>query len=190
MYRRFESVLLPLLLLPIVGRAQAPDLLVPGRHIRVIARCQLGRDQVTRCSDDGKVWTYTGQLEAIEDDSLHIRMPSQGAEVVVPRSRATYLWVADGKQYNGWNGAGIGAALGGFVGLALGIRARQNDDGEFAGSDEPFGFAVGALAGALVGRVIGGEVLSERWRSISVGEHRISVLPRVDMRGFMVSVKF
>jgi hypothetical protein len=73
----FIAIALPLLIAPCLT-AQERGSLVKGHRVRVVSRCEMARDSVAKCPASDipwpYEWTYTGQLEALDGDTLHIRL--------------------------------------------------------------------------------------------------------------------
>jgi len=146
------------------------------------------------CREGHPPWTYTGQLEALHRDSLHIRAQADSAVLVVPRASIAHLYVVDGTRTHFWKGAGIGllggALIGGLIGSTTEFCLDSCTTAEAQKGAIAVGVIFGAPAGFLLGGVIGALTRSERWRLVSINDHRISVAPRLSPRGFTVNVGF
>ncbi len=192
MSRRFSTILLLLLLAPSLASSQTRDALVKGRQLRVVSRCEMARDSIVRCPTPGTPWpyewTYSGQLEALDADTIHIRMRSNEEAFAIPTTSIARLSYRDGTRSNTLRGAGIGllggALLGGVVGSTMDFCIFDCDPAT------EVGVLVGAPAGLLIGSVIGALIRSERWRAVSMDGNRIRVAPRLDSPGFMVTMTF
>jgi len=194
MSRLFTAGLLPLLLAPSLSVAQTPDSLVRGQRVRVVAQCKVASNLALDCRAGHPPWTYTGQLEALHRDSLHIRAQADSAVLVVPRASIAHLYVVDGTRTHFWKGAGIGllggALIGGLIGSTTEFCIDECTTAEAQKEAIAVGVIFGAPAGFLLGGVIGALTRSERWRLVSINDHRISVAPRLSPRGFTVNVGF
>ena len=122
--------------------------------------------------------TWTGEVQAISADSLVLRRDPVGNRLSLPLSSIQRLDVSDGRRPRG-KYAGVGAAVGGGLGLVLGLLTKSSDCG-VDGDSDPFGIGggicdsvgtvslvllpmAGMLAGAGVGALAGG---GERWRRV------------------------
>jgi hypothetical protein len=185
-------ILLPLLFAQNVATAQTPGTLVEGQRVRVTHRCRVTRDQLTECSERRSPRVTTGQLRALDGDTLRISTQSSDSELVVPSAYVDRLWVVDGKRSRFWAGAGIGLLAGAVIGGAIG-STQEWCLISFGDCDDPatgLGVIIGAPAGFLIGGVVGAVIRSDRWRAVSVNDHRISVEPRPDALGLRLSVAF
>jgi hypothetical protein len=105
-----------------------------------------------------------GQLIAVSDSALLVRLERYGGDISIPRSAVLRLEVSRGTS-RGWSalrGALLGSVIGGVAGYYAG-----NDNGYWVdrrGAAVLGGFA-GAAGGALVGLVVGS---FERWRDTAV----------------------
>jgi hypothetical protein len=190
MARLFMAILLPLFLAPSVSVAQTPDSLVKGQRVRVVARCEVAPD----CREGDPRWIHVGQLEALDRDSLHIRARANNAELVIPTSSIARLYVVDGTKGHFWVGAGIGllggALIGGVIGSTTQFCIDECTDAQAQAGAIEAGVILGAPAGFLLGGITGALIRSDRWRLVSIKDHRIGVAPRLDARGFSVDVRF
>jgi hypothetical protein len=194
MSRRIISTLVSLLMAPSLTAAQTAGLLVKGQQVRVVSRCEVTRDSVARCPAPGTLWpnewSYSGQLEALDTDTLHIRIRSNGAAFAIPTASIAHLAYADGTRGNTLRGAGIGLLGGALLGGVIG--STQSLEGSFffnEGQGTLVGVILGAPAGLLVGGVIGALIRSDRWRTVRLVD-RIRVAPRLDALGFTLKVTF
>jgi hypothetical protein len=194
MSRLLIAILMPLLLAPRVSVAQAPDSLVKEQRIRVVTRCKVVPGLAPDCPDSASRWTYIGQLEGLDQDSLRVRSQSKNAERVIPTASIVRLEVADGTKGHFWTGAGIGllggALIGAVIGSTTGFCTGECTDAAAQEGAIAAGAVLGASAGFLVGGVIGSQIRTERWRLISIDDHLIGVVPRFDAPGFAVDVRF
>jgi hypothetical protein len=201
MSRRFTSILLSLLLAPSLSVAQMQDQLVKGQRIRVVSRCEVLRAAAPRCPGLGDPspyeWTYSGQVEALNADSMAIRgarIPGASSEVAfaIPTASIVRLSVGDGTRGHFWEGAGLGFLVGGVAGILAGhahdAGSGSMDIGAIGGS---IAIWLGVWGGTtIVGGVIGNGIKSDRWRPVAIKDHPISVAPRLDALGFTMTVAF
>src|SRR5213593_4604595 len=194
MSRLFTAGLLPLLLAPSLSVAQTPDSLVRGQRVRVVAQCKVASNLALDCRAGHPPWTYTGELEALHRDSLHIRAHADSAVLVVPRASIAHLYVVDGTRTHFWKGAGIGllggALIGGLIGSTTELCLDSCTAAQARSGAITAGVILGGSAGFLLGGVIGALIRSDRSSSASFNDHRISVGPRLDAPGFTVDVRF
>ena len=194
MSRLFMAILLPLLVTPSGSVAQAPDSLSKEQRIRVITRCKVVPGLAPDCRESDSRWTYIGQLEALDRDSLRVRSQSTNAERVIPTASIVRLEVADGTKGHFWTGAGIGllggALIGAVIGSTTGFCTGECTDAAAQDGAIAAGVIVGAPVGFLIGGVIGSQIRTDRWRLISINDHVIGVVPRFDAAGFAVDVRF
>jgi hypothetical protein len=186
MSRLFMAILLALLLAPGVSVAQTPGSLMKGQRVRVVARCE-----AADCGEGDSQRIYTGQLEALNPDSLHIRTHAKNAEFVIPTATIARLYTVDGTRGHFWVGAGIGLLGGALIGGAIG-STTQFCIAECTPEDKATGVGVilGAPVGFLLGGIIGARIRSDRWRLVSIKDRRIGVAPRLDALGFIVDLRF
>jgi ABC-type uncharacterized transport system permease subunit len=102
--------------------------------------------------------------------------------------------VEDGTKGHFWAGANIGLLGGALIGALIGSTTtfcidECTDAQAQAGAIEA-GVIVGAPVGFLIGAVIGSLIKTDRWRPISINDHLIGVVPRLDATGFAVDVRF
>jgi len=194
MSRRVLSTLVALLIAPSLVAAQTAGSLVNGQQVRVVSRCEMTRDSVARCSSPGTPlpheWSYSGQLEALDRDTLHIRLRSSGAAFAIPMASIAHLAYVDGTRGNALLGAGMGLVGGALLGGVIG--STQSLEGSFLfkeGQGALVGVVLGAPAGLLVGSIIGALIRSDRWRTVPMVD-RIRVAPRLDALGFTLKVSF
>ncbi len=124
----------------------------------------------------------TGIYQASEAESLVIYV-DQSVQARVPWADVSRLQLSRGMHNNAGTGALIGVAIGGGLGLALGIAAAADDDGWFEYGAGEVALLVGITAGlgAGVGALIGMASKSERWQTIPRQQWQIQVAP--DPRG-------
>jgi hypothetical protein len=191
MSRLIMSVLLPLSIAPSLIAAQTRSSMVQGQRVRVVSRCELAGDAVARCPAPGmswaNTWTYSGQLDALDGDTLRIRVRANQAALAIPTASIDRLTYKDGTKHHALQGAGLGllggALLGGVIGSTM-EWCLLNSCGPATG----LGIVVGAPAGLLFGSIIGALIRSDRWRTAPVKAHRIRVAPRLDALGFSVGM--
>ncbi len=184
MYRQFRFILLPLLVGPSVATAQSPDRLVKGQRISVTSRCEVVRGQLVRCRTAGPMsQNFIGTMESIESGKLAVRSGSNNSVVVFPMEQVRGLDIVDGSRGNAVAGAILGLVAGAVIG---GVKGEQQGD-PYGGVA---GLFVGAPAGLLVGALIGSAIRSDRWRPISMDDQHVRVRPRLDLRGFALTIPF
>ena len=124
MSRRFTSIVLSLLLAPSLSVAQVLDPLFIGQRVRVVSRCQMGPAPAPQCPGSGVPspyeWTYSGQVVALNADTMRIRGASSEAAFAIPTASIVRLSVVNGTRGHFWKGAGIGRLGGAFIGGASG----------------------------------------------------------------------
>ena len=192
MSHRFSPILVLLLIAPSLASSQTGGALVKGRELRVVSRCEMARGSIARCPAPGTPspyeWTYSGQLEALDTDTVHIRMGSNGELFAIPMTSIARLAYRDGTRSNALRGAGMGLLGGALLGAVVGSTM------EFCifscGPATGLGVVVGAPAGLLIGSVVGALIRSDRWRAVAMDGNRIRVAPRLDAPGFMVTMTF
>jgi hypothetical protein len=185
-------IFLPLLFVQNVATAQTPETLVEGQRVRVAHRCRITRDQPIECSERRSPRMTTGQLRTLDGDSLRISTQSTDTGLVIPTAYVDRLLVVDGRRSRFWTGAGIGLLAGAAIGGVIG-STQEWCLISFGDCDDPatgLGVIIGAPAGFLIGGVVGAVIRSDRWRAVSVNDHRISVEPRPDALGLQLSVGF
>ena len=194
MSRQILSTLVPLFMAASLAAAQTAGSLVKGQQVRVVSRCEMTPDSVARCPSPGTPWpyewSYSGQLEALDPDTLHIRVRSNGAAFAIPTASIAHLAYLDGTRGNTLRGAGVGLLGGALLGGVIG--STQSLEGSFffnEGQGPLVGVVLGAPAGLLVGAVIGALIRSDRWRTVPFVD-RIRVAPRLDALGFTLKVTF
>jgi hypothetical protein len=192
MFRRFVSMLSLLLMAPTVAAAQARASLVKGQRVRVTSRCEIVGGSVPACPTPGTPWphewTYSGELVALDADTLRIRRQSNEVAFAIPTASIAGLAYRAGTKGNAWRGAFIGLLGGALLGGVIGSTTEW-----CILSCSPatgLGVAIGAPAGLLLGSVIGTLIRSDRWQTVSVSGHRISVIPRLDAIGLTVAATF
>lgn len=195
MSRLLKSIHLLLVFAPTLATAQAQSLLSKGQQVRVVTRCDMARDSLVLCPAPGvpapHEWAYSGQLEALDADTLRIRVGSNKSVFAIATASIARLSVANGTRGHFWTGAGMGLLAGVLIGAAIG--STQNLEGSFLFSNtDPklLGAVVGAPAGFLLGGVIGTLIRSDRWQAVAINDHPIRLAPRLDGWGFTVAVTF
>ena len=123
-----------------------------------------------------------------------IRAQSSNPAFVIPTTSVTRLSSGEGTRGHFWAGAGIGLLGGALIGGAIGSTTEFCIDSCSAAQARSGAIIVGVIlggsAGFLLGGVIGTLIRSDRSRSASFNDHRISVGPRLDAPGFTVDVRF
>ncbi len=172
-------ITMSLTVLPYAGslRAQGGPLLTPGMRVRVTApaagldrtvgtvRAVRGREIVLEPEWPRPAWSRAGH----QADSL-------GVSVSLDSVRS--LEVSLGTHSRFWDGAGVGAVVGG-VGLALvGAASAASCQGFICFSPAAVaagGLVAGGLIGGLLGGIVGGTIVTDRWVSVPLGGDRISL---------------
>lgn len=195
MPRLLKSILMLLFLAPTLASAQTRNPLSKGQRVRVVTRCEMARDSLGLCRApviaSPHAWTYSGQLEALDADTLRIRVGSNTAVFAIATTAIARLSVVDGTRGHFWTGAGMGLLGGVLIGGIIG--STQNLEGSFLFSNTNptlLGAVVGAPAGVLLGGVIGALIRSDRWQAVPMNDQRIRVVPRLGAWGFTVMVTF
>src|SRR2546422_11622240 len=109
-------ILLPLLVAPNVATPQTPGTLVEGQRIRVAYRCKVARDRLLEYRERRSPRVDTGQLRAIDADTLRLRPKSTDAELAIPVGYVDQVWGVNGRKSNFWAGARIGMLGGAIIG--------------------------------------------------------------------------
>ena len=163
--------------------AQAAVGLVEGQRVRLGVRCIVSHDKVSDCRHSRIPAVIDGVLTSQPGDSVRVR--SDHAELVIPKSAVAQAWVVDGKRGQFGEGAGIGLVGGAVLGAAVGSKQEIC----FLLSCSPAtaeGAVGGAFLGLLLGGLIGSQIHTDNWREI---DHiKLSVSPR--QRGVGVGMSF
>lgn len=140
-------------------RAQVPGPEVhPGDRIRLMMQADLGMGE----SD----WQY-GLLHELSEDSLVVEGDDMAGRL--PLNAVRRLEVARGERTY----TALGAVLG--VGTGVGIGALLSGYDSVADREE---LIIGAVGGGIVGALIGNQVRSDRWISVSLSSRlEVSVQP-------------
>lgn len=127
----------------------------------------------------------TGEVAAVEEAALEMRIDAGTTAVSVPFSAIERLQISRGDHSNSGKGALIGLGVGAGLGLALGIAAAAADDGNGSYWDWDVGAgevlavtAVFGAAGAGVGALIGLASRTESWQTIPTDGVRPTVTPQ------------
>jgi len=162
--RRVALVVLGLIWSPPLNlAAQAPVSIGPGQRVRL----------QTRSSSS---WVI-GTILAVDADSLHLRLSDTTSQLSVKRRAITRLEISHGMKSNAGRGARTGLLIGAAVGVLAGVA--PDDQSYFTAPQRALllGVGFGGL-GALLGSIIGGRSLHERWDRVSLGEARVTLVPR------------
>lgn len=166
------------------AQGQTSDV-APGTRIRLTLPCaQTGRPAVgkerTECRVEGTLVTW-------HPDTITLAVAESPTSYrLSPMSR---LEVYRGRRSHTLAGAGVGFLVGGGTMFALlsgsGSTAPcdQSANQDAIGSGACLGLkALGAVAGAGLGALIGGLVRSDRWQEVSVEHLRVSVAPHTGIK--------
>jgi hypothetical protein len=160
------------------GAQAARPAVAPGATVRVEAPA-LGRGR--------GAWDVAG----VRRDTLLLRSAGGGPPTAVALADVTRLEVNRGPLRNTLLGGAAGLVLGAAAGAAYGrsrpgpfadvascvvtctaedrARARQPAPGDWA--------TLGAVPGLVLGAVVGGVVVGDRWRRVAAGPARVAVAP-------------
>jgi hypothetical protein len=150
--------------IPSAVGAQADLTLTPGARVRVShADCCYASPQV-------------GWLESVSADSVVLAAEMSAGRAVrlaLPRGTVRSLEVGYRSGSHAWRGAGIGALVGAATGVtAVLIGVNCADDDEYCPGIKQglviAGAGVFALAGTMLGGVIGSSVRREKWLPVAV----------------------
>lgn len=145
-----------------IGRDAAAQRPEAGNRVRIHACEPARRDRCTR---------ITGTLVSA-DPALVVLRDSNDVEQRVAMGPASELQVSRGHRSHWLLGLGIGAALGGSLGVASALQC-DSDEAAACYIGAPLGLGGGMVLGALIGST----VRSERWRTIDASSLTLSVLP-------------
>lgn len=148
------------------GEAQVP-LLVPGVRVRVTGPCLADLPSgAAQCA------VVVGRLRSWTSDSVIVQQGS-GAERAVARNGVRLVEVSDGVRSHKTLGTAIGAGVGLLVGVATPCHFRgPNADVQAANYFSCTTLRwilvpITVIAGAGIGRIIGGHLRSETWVSLA-----------------------
>ena len=181
-------LVLAVFLAPNAGMAQTPLPLIEGERVRIAYRCQGEADKPAGCQESGRARIATGRLRALDGNSLRILAEPHQEELVIPTASLADLSVMRGTRGHSLAGAAIGVIAGALFGGVVGSTQEFCVLSCVAATG--IGIALGAPAGLLLGAVAGAVIRSDRWRSVSIKDHRIQVEPRLAGIGLTVSVAF
>lgn len=145
-----------------IGRdavAQRPE---AGDRVRIHACEPARRDRCTR---------IIGTLVSA-DPALIVLRDSSGVEQRVATGPASELQVSRGHRSHWLLGLGIGAVLGGSLGVATALQC-DSDEAAACYIGAPLGLGGGMVLGALIGST----VRSERWRTVDASWLTVSAVP-------------
>ncbi len=158
------AAVLTLLLLPDEARSQ--DQVAPTIRPTVGSTVRLWAPTVADGRIEGKV---------VRADERSLWVGGGGEPLSVPRHAITRFEISTGRHSHVWTGLGIGAAAGGLLGGASGcfpMVGCGGDAGQHLGAA-----AVGAVAGAGWGALIGACVHGERWRTVPLEQVHLALAP-------------
>jgi len=181
MGRAFCWLSLTLLAAAAPAFAQAPDVGMVGRSVRVSYWCSSPNTSGRKC-------VATGPLASATDVTLRLGSESDGTELIIPRASIRQVWVKDGTQSHFWAGAGLGLITGAVLGAAIGSTtefcvmscAPATGVGVVLGA--PVGFLIGGIAGALI--------RSDRWRPVKSTDAGLQVYRAPGGIGVGLSIGF
>ena len=152
--------------LPCCLAAQAPVSLGPGQRVRL----QTG---------SSSSWVI-GTILAVDADSLHLRLSDTTGQLSVKRGAITRLEISHGMKSSAGSGARTGLLIGAAVGALAGVISGDNQSGwfDFTTPEKALLMGVGfGGVGALLGSIVGGSSVHERWERVSLGDARVTLLP-------------
>ncbi len=173
------TFLLPVLAVACGGRP--PPILAPepGDRVRVTAA-------------NLNIREFEGRLRRLHNDSVVVRPEYGGAPpVVIPLSSLTRLEIRRRESR-----ADAGGAYGALAGAAIGVGSAASlcssiDCEESTGVLYLIFGGGGALAGLVIGSIVGAQITTERWEEIPLDRLRVSFAPQRDGRfGLELSVRF
>jgi hypothetical protein len=145
MLDRTLLVVLAVLWLPAVLRAEEPGTLAVGSRVRVT-------------SQETGAQPLIGQVVALEPGAVVVSGEGGTGQKRVPIVASTALEVSTGKKSRAARGAIVGAAVGAMPGLFMTFGDYNTDKGSPAAVS-----LVGAAAGAAIGSLVGLALKSEHW---------------------------
>ena len=168
--RILSTLLAMTLLAPAVSAQEAPAL-QPGQRLRVTAVAPGRFTGVT-----------VGSLVKVGPDSVTLLDPERSAVTELPLTSITRIEVSQGKRRHTWQGALIGAGVGGLGALAIagdssGLCGTYDMPHPCSNSEK---VALGALvvgAWAGIGAWLGHRKQSEDWSDSTVARLRVTVRP-------------
>ncbi len=146
-----------------------------GMRVRVAVRS--ARDQLT------------GDIAQLKGDTLYLQVEGGEAPLAIPRSDLTTLDVSRGVG----NMSTLGSVMGLSAGLLAGVLAYSSNKEECArdawqglcelGNADDFLLIPGlALAGGVLGNVIGRAFKTESWERVPIDELKVGLLPRHELK--------
>lgn len=134
------------------------------------------RVRVTSAVEATPVWT--GVIEAIDADTLHLRHAGKAGDTVanIPMASIARVEVSRGRHSRWLTGLAIGMGAGAAGGAILG--ASSEDDLLFSSGDKAMIGAVGfGVLGGAVGVVAGALTKTERWETVPVDRVTVTLAP-------------
>jgi F0F1-type ATP synthase assembly protein I len=155
-----------------------------GQRVRLGVRCKISRERVSDCRNKRSPDVISGELTGVMGDSVRVR--TDRAELVIPKSAVAQAWTVDGKRGQVVEGAAIGLVGGVLLGAVVG--AGTESCMLDCGPSTEFGAIGGAVVGVVLGGIIGSQIHTDRWREID--PVRLSVTPRGRGVGLGMSLAF
>jgi hypothetical protein len=174
--------------------AQPAPSLEPGARLRLTYPCP--REGAATAGQERSECRSEGTLVLLHADT--IALAASGASVSHGLSAVSRVEVSRGYRAHRLAAAGAGFLLGAgvtFVVLNSGgstSLCNQSENQDAMNSGECLGLAaLGGLAGAGLGAIIGGWIRTERWEDVPLERLRVSLTPRTgSLLGLSVAVLF
>jgi len=168
--------------------------LEPGARLRLTYPCE--HDGAATAGKERRACRSEGRLVLLRADTIALAV----AESTMHRglNAINRIEVSRGHRAHRLAGAGVGFLVGAGVTFALlntggsTSLCNQSANQDAIGSGECLGLAaLGGLAGAGLGVIIGGFVRTERWQDVPLDRLRVSLTPQTNsMLGLAVAVVF
>jgi len=136
----------------------------------------LGFGQRVRLRTESSSSWVTGTILALDADSVRLLLSDTTRQLSIRRRAITRLEVSRGMKSSAGRGARKGLLIGAAVGVLAGVA--PDDQSYFTAPQRALllGVGFGGL-GALLGSIIGGSSVHERWDRVSLGEARVTLVP-------------
>ena len=153
-----------------------------GSRLRIAAPCP-SESRVP--AEPGPECSKIGGLVSLGDDSITLEASDTTYTYAI--SDLVHTEVSDGFRSHGWVGAGVGGGVGAVVtylllntgGSTSLCDSSANQDATSLGLCLGLA-AVGGLAGAGLGALVGRRITVEQWREVSLGSVRVGVRLRLN----------